>query len=105
MALFKKNEEYEDDSDFDEVEEKGNRKFTKNFKDLSPKNRRKRKEPSKPWGKKERLVVLIFLLLSVIVSAGLALGIGKGWNGLKFPSFNFSSLNIFKEQTIIIEKK
>ena len=56
-------------------------------------------------GKKERLIVLIVLLLTVIVSAGLALRVRRGMGSFKFPKFSFSSLNIFKEQTIIIDKK
>jgi hypothetical protein len=110
MALFGKNgeEDYEDEDELLADEEKEDRRFTRNFKDLKPENRRKRKEPPKPWGKKERLLVLIFLLVTVVVSAVLALSAtSRSFSGfhinLSKPDFSF--LNIFKEETIEIRKK
>ncbi len=41
----------------------------KKFKDLKSENKRKRKEPLKPWGKGERILVLIVLGVTVGVSA------------------------------------
>jgi len=106
MALFGRNQDFEDDEGFDEVDRRGDRKLTKKFRDLKPGNRRKRKEPVKPWGSKERIIVLVIFLLTVIASAILALHAGRaGGAGFKRPKFSFPSLNIFKEQTIIIQKK
>jgi hypothetical protein len=108
MALFgrDKNEEYEDEDEFSEEEGGGERKFTKKFRDLNPGNKRKRKEPPKPWGKKERMVVLIILLVTVIISAILAFGSGKGSGiHLGLPKIDLNSLNIFKQETIIIRKQ
>jgi hypothetical protein len=108
MALFgkKKDEEYEDEDEFDEEEGRGSRKFNKKFRDLSPQNKKKRKEPPKPWGKKERITVLVILVVTVVVSAVLAfVAGGKGKFNLSLPKFDFSSLNIFKEETIIVGRK
>lgn len=108
MAIFgrKKDEEYEDEDEFNEEENRGDRKLTKKFRDLTPKNRKKRKEPPKPWGKKERLMVLVILLITVVISAILAFGAGdKSKFHFSLPKFDFSSLNIFKEETIIVGKK
>jgi len=55
MAIFgKKEDEFEEEEDF-----RSGRKITRKFKDLNPENKKRRKEPPKPWGKKERLIVLI----------------------------------------------
>lgn len=108
MALFgrKKDEEFEDEDEFDEEIGRGDRKFTKNFRDLKPQNKRKRKEPPKPWGKKERVIVLTVLVVTVIVSAILAFGAAnKNTLRLNIPKFDINSLNIFKEETIIVGKK
>jgi hypothetical protein len=109
MALFgrDKDEEYEDEDEFDEEENvRGDRKFTKKFRDLNPGNKRKRKEPPKPWGKKERMVVLVILLATAIISAILALGSGHGSGiHLGLPKIDLNSLNIFKQETIIIRKE
>jgi hypothetical protein len=109
MALFGKNkeEEIEDEDEFDEEENvRGDRKFTKKFRDLNPKNKKKRKEPPKPWGKTERMVVLIILLATVIISAILAFGsVDKDKIKISLPTFNLNSLNIFKEETIIVGNK
>jgi len=106
MALFGRNkeeEELEDEDEFNEDENGGERKFTKKFRDLNPKNRKKRKEPPKPWGKKERIIVLVILLVTIIISAILAFG-AKKKDLVRFglPKFDLNSLNIFKEETIIV---
>jgi hypothetical protein len=108
MALFGKNKDQdcEDEDEFSEEDERGDRKLTKKFRDLNPKNKKKRKEPPKPWGKKERLTVLVILLVTVIISAILAFGVGNiSRIHINLPKINFGSLNIFKEETIIIQKK
>ena len=108
MALFgrDKNEDFEDEEEFDEEEGRGDRKFSKKFRDLNPTNKRKRKEPPKPWGKRERVIVLMVLLVTVVIAAVLAFEAGgKGALHLHLPKIDFSSLNIFKEETIIVGKK
>jgi len=114
MALFGRNkdEEYEDEDEFDEdpsytEASEGKGRFPRRkFRDLNPKNKKKRKEPPKPWGKKERMIVLVILLVTVIISAILAFGAGdKGSVRLGLPKFDLNSLNIFKEETIIVGRK
>ena len=106
MALFGRNKDEEFEDDFSEEEGTGDRKFTKKFRDLNPINKKKRKEPPKPWGKKERMIILVILLVTVVISAILAVG-ARSENTFRFslPRFDIDSLNIFKEETIIIQKK
>src|ERR1035437_3760355 len=102
MALFGKKKEVEVEEEFDEETNFTRRKI----RDLNPENKKKRKEPPKPWGKKERVTVLIILLVTVIISAILAIGAsGQIKFNLNLSNFDLGSLNIFKEQTIIIPKK
>jgi beta-lactamase class A len=108
MAFFKKrddgdNDEYEED----ELDEPRPRKKTlkdRDFKDLKPENRKKRKEPKKPWGKKERLFVFLVLLLTVGISALLALS-SRSWKLPGFPRLTIPrfSMPFFKEETIVIQ--
>ena len=112
MAFFgrKKEEDYEDEDGLIE-EERADRKLTRKFKDLKPENKKKRNEPPKPWGKKERLLVLITLLVTLLLSgillfmsnANISLSLSRP--NFHFSRPNFSSLNIFKEETIIIQKR
>lgn len=119
MGLFgKKKEEFEEDDDLTPDEDRQDRRLTRKFKDLNPENKNlpagrqeNRKEPPKPWGKKERMMVLIILIATVIISAGLMLS-AQGFNLVKFTDvtskingFDFSSLNFLKEETIEIRKK
>ena len=96
----KQDEDFEDD---DELEESPKRKF----RDLKPENKRTRKEPLKPWGKKERLIVLVTLLTTVFTSGILALS-ARNFKLPKLPYINVSSikdLNPFKEQVIVVGNK
>lgn len=113
MALFSRNEnedeEYEDEEELDLEEERQDRKFTRKFKDLKSQNKKKRKEPPKPWGKKERFMVLAIMAATIIIASALAI-IARGANfsgfsKLALPKIDFPSLNFFKEETIIIQKK
>ena len=78
------------------------------LKDLKPENKKKRKEPPKPWGKRERYFVLTVFLATVLTAASLAVSARDfklpGLSGFSFskPDLNFS---FFKEETITIGKK
>jgi beta-lactamase class A len=76
------------------------------FKDLNSQNKRKRKEPAKPWGKRERILILILLILTVGASGFLALS-SRNYKLPNLPrlSFTWPNLNPFKEGTIIIGRK
>jgi beta-lactamase class A len=101
----KKSEENDDDIDGDEL---GGRK---SIRDLKPKNRRNRKEPQKPWGKRERLTVLFVLILTMGSSGVLALSAREyklpGLPRMQRPNINFSqySFPFLGEKTIILEGK
>ncbi|QQG41791.1 MAG: hypothetical protein HYV90_00560 [Candidatus Woesebacteria bacterium] len=113
MALFgrKKDEEEFDDDPSNAYASEGKGEFSRRrLRDLKPENRKKRKEPPKPWGKRERLTLLIVILATVIISGILTFtSEGKGQLNLPKPNFslpkmNFDSLNFFKEETITIKK-
>jgi hypothetical protein len=110
MAIFgrKKEEEFEDEDEFEDGGRE-DRKLTKKFKDLKSENKKKRKEPPKPWGKKERIIVLSVLLATAIISAILSFSNSFSLEPIKLRlnthKFSLKSLNIFKGETIIIQKK
>lgn len=84
----KKKEDEEEEEDILDQDLLPKRKF----KDLKSVNKRKRKEPIKPWGKSERILVLIVLGVTVIASATLSL-ISRGIVNL--PKLSLSSLPNF----------
>lgn len=105
MAIFKnkKDEEtFDDEEELIAEEEKENRKFTKKLKDLKSANKKKRKEPPKPWGKRERLIVLSILLISILVPIALSLP-ARNFKLSDIPRLNFN-LNNFNFKDIFGEK-
>lgn len=110
MLFFRKSKN-EDDGYEDEEEHsfakasEGRRRRSKSgkFKDLIPQNKRARKELPKPWGRKERLLVLAVLLLTVTVSMILSF-YSRGWKLPGLPRLKLPSFSFFKEETIVIEK-
>lgn len=110
MGLFgRKKEEDEEElelsEDTKEIDEL--RKIRKQFRDLKAENRKARKEPPKPWGKTERLIVLFVLLGTVLTSGILALS-ARNFKLPKLPQLKISSLselNPFKEKVIVIGNK
>ena len=105
MALFgKKDKEIEEEENFEE-----GRRITKDLRDLKPENKKKRKEPPKPWGKKERIILLIVLIATTFISAILLFSHSSQFRDKrsfrKIPKFDLKSLNIFKGETIVIEKQ
>lgn len=105
MAIFgkKKNEEEEKDPEEIKREKRADRKLTKKFKDLNPKNKKKRKEPPKPWGRKERIIVLAILIATILISGYLAKS-SRASSGATVLKIDFGSFNLFGEKTIIIKK-
>lgn len=102
MAIFGRKKETEYDEEEEVLE-----KFP--VKDLKPENKKRRTEPPKPWGKKERLIVLSFLLGTVLVSGALAAG-SRNWKlpnlpRLSVPSLPRINLNFFQGETITIGGK
>jgi beta-lactamase class A len=94
MSIFrnKKEEDYDyEDEEFEEHEDR--RPNPRKFKDLKPENKKKRKEPPKPWGRPERLTVLIVILITVLTSVILSLSARNfklpGLPRISLPSFNW----------------
>lgn len=99
MGIFGRRKEIEED----ELLEESPRKI----RDLKPENKRTRKEPVKPWGAKERLIVLITLLITVLTSAFLSLS-ARNFKLPNFPRLEISKLsfnNLFEDQVIVVGKK
>lgn len=74
------------------------------FKDLKPQRRGKTKEPPKPWGKMERLVILFILLATVLTATILSLS-ARAWKLPNMPKLDISSLgsfSLFKEQVVVV---
>ncbi len=108
MRLFGEKEEFDEELDEEELE----RNFPSNrsFKDLKLENRKKRREPPFVWGRKERFV-LLFVLFVTIFSSGVLAASARDWKFPGFPRIKVSSLSLssslnpFKEETIIIGNK
>lgn len=99
MGIFGKRKEEQED----ELLEESPRKI----RDLKSENKRTRKEPVKPWGSKERLFILVILCVTVLSSGFLSLS-ARNFKLPKLPKLsitNFSKLNPFKEQIIVVGNK
>ena len=87
MGLFgrKKEEEYEDDEEFETeaADEFENRKLKRQLRDLKSENKKTRQEPPTPWGKRERLTVLIVMVITILISGGLFLSSGNNFKFLR----------------------
>jgi len=77
------------------------------IRDLKPEHRRRRKESILPWGKKERIFILVIFLGTVLASGLLALSAENyKFSGLAKINFPKLSLNgLFKGETIVIGNK
>ena len=64
--------------------------------------RRRKKEPPKPWGKKERFLVLFILLFTILTSIILALS-AREWKLPGLPRIKFPTISLFQEETIVLE--
>jgi len=101
MSIFrKKEEEYEDEQELEENPR------PRRIRNLNPEYKKKRKEPPKPWGKKERLLVLFFLAGTIITSAALSLS-SRDWKLPGLPKIKITKpvFKFFQEETIIIGGK
>jgi len=99
MSIFSRAKREEIDDEEEVVEEEYSRK--KKIRDLAPENRKKRKEPLKPWGRTERIIVLVFILLSVLIPAGLSAS-ARNWKLPGLPRLSLPKLS-FNRGPIIIE--
>ena len=113
MAILRKNKDDEEDyEDENEEEEYRSKRTNRKIRDLNPENKqslslrdkKRRKEPPKPWGKRERILVLFILLVTAGTSGILYLS-SRAWKlpglpRLKLPSI---SLPFSGQETIVIE--
>jgi beta-lactamase class A len=94
MSLFKRNkDEEEDDEEYEERE-----LSRKKIKDLKPENKKKRKEIAKPWGKKERYLVLWTAVGTVAISI-ILFASARSW---KLPGMPKITLPSFNQDSIVI---
>jgi beta-lactamase class A len=98
MSIFSRARERQIEDDAEEAEESGPR--YKKIRDLAPENRKKRKEPPKPWGRTERIIVLVFLLLTILIPAGLAAS-ARNWKLPGLPRIALPKLSLNKGPIII----
>lgn len=70
------------------------------LKDLKSKNKNKRKEPPKPWGRSERVIVLSLAFGTAAVAGLLGLN-SRSWKMPGLPRVNFQKLNF--EETYVLE--
>ena len=100
MSIFKRAVEEEldfDDEEMEEEDKEGGLRRRK-IKDLKPENKKKRKEPLKPWTKKERFLILYVLVGSVFLAL-ILFASARGW---KLPGLPKIKLPSFESKTIII---
>ena len=102
MVIFRRKRQEEEK--YEEEEFSTRRPKSKEFKDLKPQYRKKRKEPPKPWGKKERLLVFFILIFTAGASGVLALS-ARSWKlpGLPRIKISLPSFSFFGEEKIVIE--
>jgi len=101
MKLFGKEKEKENEVEDDELdpEEKSDKKPSKTVR------RRKKKEKPKEWGRRERLIVLTVLILTVTASGVLAL-VARNWKLPGIPRIKvpeIPSISLLTEETIYLE--
>jgi beta-lactamase class A len=100
MSIFKRAVEEEldlSDEEMDDEEKEGSLR-RKKIRDLKPENKKKRKEPTKPWTKKERFLIL-YVLAGSIFLALILFASARGW---KLPGLPKIKLPSFEGKTIII---
>jgi len=104
MKILGRKKKKEEEEELDEEEDLKE----KPVKTRKPKEKvERKKKPPKPWGKRERYILLVFLGITVIPSAILALS-SRSWKlpglpRINLPSFDLGKINFLSESTIVIE--
>lgn len=107
MGFLKRNDEEEYEESDEEFRPRRKKPKDSEFKDLKPENKKKRKEPPKPWGRKERLFVSLAFFLTIGISGFLAFS-SRSWKLPGLPRLKIPSISLptfFGEETIVLEKK
>ncbi len=110
MNLFGKKKEdpsFAEASEDEESLELEDRRLTRKFRDLRPENKRKRKEPPKLWGKRERIIVAAFFIVTTL-SATLMFLFSHEFKLPGLPKITFKGINFenpFGEKVIELGQK
>lgn len=83
-------------------EENTQGKNKKGSEETSVKKPRKKKGTKQPWGKRERFIVFLLIIVTVGTSAILAIS-SRGWKLPGLPRIQIPNVSLFQEETIIIE--
>lgn len=106
MSIFGKKKKFDDDENIEERdsdEKEGKRSLkVKKIKDLSPENKKKRKEPIRSWNKFDRLFLFLVLFLTTGLSLFLAMS-SRGYKLPNLPRIKIPNIKIFGEKTIVFE--
>ena len=104
-----RNRSAQGEEDYEDYKEEDSRRLdrrisSKKLRDLRPENRKKRKEPIKPWGKKERIFILAVVLFTILTSGALAAS-ARSWKFPGLPRLAVPKINLrlFGEETIVIQ--
>ncbi|MCX7928435.1 MAG: class A beta-lactamase-related serine hydrolase [Patescibacteria group bacterium] len=111
---LKKQIDIKSDSEADDREENKSQGFKKSsfrvkdsdFKDLNPHNKRKRREPKKEWGTKERIVVMTALFVTAGLSVIFALH-SRSWKLANAPRVQPPDISMpfVSEETIVLDSR
>lgn len=96
MPVFKRKLKIEKEED------RGEEPRKKKIRKSDYRTRKRKKEPPKPWGKKERLLILFILLATAGTSSFLALS-SRSFKLPGFPQIKKPGISFFGEETIVIE--
>ena len=103
MKLFGRKKSKEEEEFEEEEDTRERKKFprSKEFKDLNPENKPRRKEIIKPWGKYERFFVLIILFITVGASGVLFLS-SRNWKLPGLPRLQVPSKLPFANEKRVV---
>jgi len=104
MGFFgKKKKEENENKDFEGKgeKEKGIHIRSRKIKDLKPENRRRRKEPIRPWSKYDRVILVSLIVITFFSSFYFALS-AKGFEFPNVKEISFPKINFFSGETIVL---
>jgi quinol-cytochrome oxidoreductase complex cytochrome b subunit len=101
MGIFGKKKTKDEENEKTDSEKKDEEvskgKRARKFKDLNPENKRRRKEPIRPWNNLDRIVLLFLILITFGASFYFAISA----KGFKFPHL-IPNINPFSDRTIVL---
>ena len=101
MGIFGKKKTKDEENEKTDSEKKDGEaskgKRARKFKDLNPGNKKRRREPVRPWNNLDRIVLLILIL----VTFGTSFYFAVSAKGFKFPRL-IPNINPFSDRTIVL---